>query len=46
MKKGNKKHRSKEQKNALYNIEILYKERNSVIAFFDDYSSNLTQLKE
>ena len=33
MKKGNKKHRSKEQKNALYNIEILYKERTVLLNF-------------
>ena len=32
-KKGNKKHRSKEQKTSLYNIEMLYKARNSVIIF-------------
>ena len=35
IKKGNKK-RSEEQKNVLYNIEMLYKARNSVIEFFDD----------
>ena len=35
IKKGNKKHRLKEQKNVLHNIEVLYKARNSVIEFFD-----------
>ena len=45
IKKGNKKHRSKEQKNALYNIEILCKVRNSVIEFFDDYSSMMSEAK-
>ena len=33
IKKGNKKHRSKEQKNTLYNIETLYKARNEAIKF-------------
>ena len=35
VKKGNKKCRSKEQKNTLYNIETLYKARNSIIKLFD-----------
>ena len=38
IKKGNKKHRSKEQKNTLYNIEMLYKARNEAIKFYDDNS--------
>ena len=38
IKKGNNKRKSKEQKNALYNIERLYKERNEAIKFYDDYS--------
>ena len=33
IKKRKKKHRPKEQKNTLYNIEMLYKARNSVINF-------------
>ena len=45
IKKGNKKHRSKEQKNAFYNNEILYKVRNSVVEFFDDYSSIMSEAK-
>ena len=45
IKKGNKKHRSKEQKNTLYNIEILYKARNNVIEFFDDYYSMVSEAK-
>ena len=36
IKKGAKK--SKEQKNTIYNIEMLYKARNEAIKFYDDYS--------
>ena len=51
IKKGNKKHKSKEQKNTLYNVEMLYKARNEAIKFYDDYSSrclkqNIKQLKK
>ena len=42
-KKGSKK--SKEQKNALYNIEMLCKARNEAIKFFDDYSLILSEAK-
>ena len=28
---------SKEQKNTIYNIEMLYQARNEVIKFYDDY---------
>ena len=45
IKKGNKKHRSKEQKNTLYNIEMLYKARNEAIKFYDDYSSMMSEAK-
>ena len=45
MKKENKKHRSKQQKNTLYNIEMLYKARNSVIEFFDEYFSMVSEVK-
>ena len=45
IKKGSKKHRSKEQKNALHNIEMLYNARNAVIKFYDDYSSMVSQAK-
>ena len=45
IKKGNKKHASKERKNALKNIEILYKATNSVIEFFDIYSSMVSTTK-
>ena len=38
IKKGNNRKRSKEQKNALYNIEILYKARGEGITFYEDYS--------
>ena len=45
IKKGNKKHRLKEQKNVLRNIEVLYKARNSVIEFFDYYSLMISEAK-
>ena len=45
IKKGNKKHRSKEQKNTLYNIEMLYKARNEAIKFYDDYSLIMSEAK-
>ena len=45
IKKGNKKHRSKEQKNTLYNIEMLYKARNEAIKFYDDYSLMMSEAK-
>ena len=45
IKKGNKKHKSKEQKNTSYNIEILYKARNKAIKFYDDYSSVMPEAK-
>ena len=35
IKKGNNKKQSKEQKNALYNIEMLYNARNEGIKFFE-----------
>ena len=43
IKKENQKHRSKEQKDSLYNIEMLYKARRSVIELFDDYSSMVSE---
>ena len=45
IKKGSKKHRSKEKKNTLHNIEMLYNARNEVIKFYDDYSSMVSQAK-
>ena len=45
IKKGNKKHRSKEQKNNLYNIEMLYKARNEAIKIYDDYSLMMSEAK-
>ena len=45
MKKGNTKRRSKEQKNALYNIEMVYKARNEAIKFYDDYFSMMSEAK-
>ena len=41
----NNKHRSKEQKNTLNNIEMLYKARNEAIKFFDDYSLMMSEAK-
>ena len=43
IKKGNNKKISKEQKNALYNIEMLYKARNEALKFFDEYSSIISE---
>ena len=45
IKKGNKNHRSKNQKNALCNIEMLYKARKKVAEFFDYYSSMISEAK-
>ena len=45
IKKGNKKHKSKDQKNTLYNIDMFQKARNSVIKFFDDYYSMVSEPK-
>ena len=42
-KKGSKK--SKEQKNTIYNIEMLYKARKEAIKFFDDYSLMISEAK-
>ena len=42
IKKGNK---SKEQKNTLYNIEMLYKARKEAIEFYDDYSLMMPKAK-
>ena len=39
------KRRSKGQKNALYNIEMLYNARNKAIKFYDDYSSMMSEAK-
>ena len=38
IRKGKNEKRSKEQKKALYNIEMLYKARKEAIKFYDDYS--------
>ena len=46
IKKGNNKKRSKEQKNALYNIEMLYKARNEAIKFYDDYFLMISEAKK
>ena len=43
IKKGNK--ISKEQKNTIYNIEMLYKARNEAIKFYDDYSLMMSEAK-
>ena len=44
-KRGNSKRRSKMQKNALYNIEMLYKARNESIKLYDNYSSMMSEGK-
>ena len=43
--KGNKKHRSKEQRNTLYNIEMLYKAIKEAIKFYYDYSLTMSEAK-
>ena len=43
--KGNNKRRLKEQKNALHNIETLYKARNKATKFYDDYSLIMSETK-
>ena len=45
IRKGNNKKRSKERKNALYNIDMLYKARMEAITFFDEYSSMASEAK-
>ena len=45
IKKGSKKHRSKAQKNTLYDVEMLQKARNEAIKFYDDYSSMIFEAK-
>ena len=45
IKKENKRHISKEQKNTLYNIEMLYKARIETIKFYDDYSLMTSEAK-
>ena len=42
-KKGNAKINQKKQKNALYNIEMLYKARSEAIKFYDDYCSMISK---
>ena len=44
-KKGNNKRRWKEEKNALYNIEILPKARNEASKLYDDYFSIMSEAK-
>ena len=43
--KGNNKKRLKDQRNTLYNIEMLYKARNEAIKFYDDYSLMASEAK-
>ena len=45
IRRENSKRRSKEPKNALYNIEMLYKARNKAIKHYDDYSSMVSESK-
>ena len=45
IKRGTNKRRSKEQKNTLYNIEMLYKARNEAVKFYDDYSLMMSEAK-
>ena len=43
IKRGAKK--SKEQKNTIYNIEMMYKARNEAIKFYDDYSLMMSEAR-
>ena len=45
IKKGNNKKRSKGQKNALYNIDMLYKARSEAVKLYDDYSLMASEAK-
>ena len=45
IRKGNNKKRLKEQKNAIYNIGMLYKARNKAIKLYDNYSSTISKAK-
>ena len=45
IKKGNNKRKSQEQKDTLYNIEILCKARNEAIKFYDGYSLIMSEAK-
>ena len=45
IKKGNNKKKLKEPKNALYNIDMLYKARNEAIKFFNNYMSMVLEAK-
>ena len=42
---NNSNKKSKEQKNTIQNIKMLYKSRNEVIKFFDDYSIMTSEAK-
>ena len=45
VKKWNNKRKSKEQKNALHNIETLFEARNGAIKFYDDYFLIISEAK-
>ena len=45
IKRENTRHRSKEQKNTFYNIEMLYKARNEAIKFYDYYYLTMSEAK-
>ena len=45
IKKGNSKRKSKDQKNILHNIEMLYKARKEAIKFYIDYSLMMSEAK-
>ena len=46
IKKGIQKYKSKEQKNTLYNIKMLYKARNEAIRFYDDYFLMMSEARD
>ena len=45
IKKWSSNKKSEQQKSVLYSIELLYKSRNDVINFYDDYSSMVSEAK-
>ena len=45
IKKGSTKKKSREHKNAIHNIEMLYKARKKVIKLYDDYSLMVSEAK-
>ena len=43
IRQGNPENRSREQKNTINNIDILYKSRERVVKMFNDYAKNMSK---